>query len=155
MKASRRRVRCGVVEAYCCQTWPAISAAEELVLSVAGPEESFGVVGAGAGVGVEGAAEVVEAAWRLGAMIWDSGGRRCLGVWNWWWMVYREHRWRIWWRIGAKTVSWGTMAERRVVDASLELVITTVTWWSRSRFGSIGLSDNEDSTCLTVQWQIY
>lgn len=67
MKASRRSVRCGVVEAYCCQTWPAISAAEALVLRVAGPEESFGVVGAG--VGVEGAAEVVEAAWRLGAMI--------------------------------------------------------------------------------------
>lgn len=73
MKASRRSVRCGVVDAYCCQTWPAISAAEALVLRVAGPEESFGV--GGAGVGVEGAAEVVEAAWRLGAMIWDLGDR--------------------------------------------------------------------------------
>lgn len=38
------------------------------------------------------------------------------------------------------------MAEWRVlVDASLELVITVVTWWSRSRFGSIQLSDNEYS----------
>jgi hypothetical protein len=73
MKASRRSVRCGVVEAYCCQTWPAISAAEALVLRVAGPEESFGVVGAG--VGVEGVAEVVEAAWRLGAIIGDLGDR--------------------------------------------------------------------------------
>lgn len=32
-----------------------------------------------------------------------------------------------------------------LVDASLELVITVVTWWSRSRFGSIQLSDNEYS----------
>lgn len=67
MKASRRSVRCGVVDAYCCQTCWAISAAEALVFKAAGPEDSFGVVGAG--VGVEGAAEVVEAAWRLGAMI--------------------------------------------------------------------------------------
>lgn len=79
MKASRRSVRCGVVDAYCCQTWPAISAAEALVLRVVGPEESLGVVGAGAGVGVEGAAEVVEAAWRLGAMILGFGGSVMFG----------------------------------------------------------------------------
>lgn len=77
MKASKRSVRCGVVDAYCFQTWPAISAAEALALRVFGPEESLGVVsaGAGVGVGVEDAAEVVEAAWRLGAMIWDLGDR--------------------------------------------------------------------------------
>lgn len=79
MKASRRSVRCDVVDAYCCQTWPAISAAEALVLRVVGPEESLGVVGAGAGVGVEGAAEVVEAAWRLGAMILGFGGSVMFG----------------------------------------------------------------------------
>lgn len=79
MKASRRSVRCGVADAYCCQTWTAISAAEALVLRVVGPEESLGVVGAGAGVGVEGAAEVVEAAWRLGAMILGFGGSAMVG----------------------------------------------------------------------------
>lgn len=41
------------------------------------------------------------------------------------------------------------------VDASLELVITTVTWWSRSRFGSMQFSDNGYSICLMVQWQIH
>jgi len=67
MKASRRSVRCGVVDAYCCQTCWAISAADALVFRVGGPEErGFGVWV----VGVEVAAEVVEAAWRLGAMIW-------------------------------------------------------------------------------------
>lgn len=79
MKASRRSVRCGVVDAYCCQTWVAISAAEALVLRVVGPEESFGVVSAGVGVGVEDAAEVVEAAWRLGAMILGLDGSVVLG----------------------------------------------------------------------------
>lgn len=73
MKASRRRVRCGVDEAYCCQTCWAISAAEALVFKVAGPEESLGVR---AGVGVEDAAEVVEAAWRLGAMVLGVLGLR-------------------------------------------------------------------------------
>jgi hypothetical protein len=76
MKASRRRVRCGVVDAYCCQTWWAISAAEALVFRVAGPEESFGVR---AGAGAEGVAEVVEAAWRLGAMILVLEGLEVLG----------------------------------------------------------------------------
>jgi hypothetical protein len=68
MKASRRSVRCGVVDAYCCQTCWAISVAEALVFRVVGPEDrGFGV--GDVGVDVEVAAEVVEAAWRLGAMI--------------------------------------------------------------------------------------
>lgn len=66
MKASRSSVRWGVVDTYCCQTCWAISAAEAFVFKVAGPDESFGVAGV---VTAEGAAEVVEAAWRLGAMM--------------------------------------------------------------------------------------
>lgn len=66
MKASKRSIRCGVAQAYCCQTFWAISAAEAFVFKVVGPEESFGVVGV---VAAEGAAEVVEAACRLGAMV--------------------------------------------------------------------------------------
>jgi hypothetical protein len=70
MKASRRRVRCGVVVAYCCQTCWAISAAEALVFKVWGPEER----GLGVGdVDVVVAAEVVEAAWRLGAILGFKG----------------------------------------------------------------------------------
>lgn len=79
MKASRRSTRCGVVDAYCFQTCWAISVAEALALRVAGPEESFGVAGVGV-VTAEVVAEVVEAAWRFGAMLvcfW--GGGRC----NW------------------------------------------------------------------------
>ena len=46
MKASRRRVRCGVVATYCCQTWWAMSMTEELLVRVLGPEErEVGVVG--------------------------------------------------------------------------------------------------------------
>lgn len=73
MKASRRSVRCGVVVAYCCQTCWAISAAEAFVFRVAGPEERGFDVGV---VGVEGVAEVDEAAWRLGGMVLGFGGCR-------------------------------------------------------------------------------
>lgn len=70
MKASRRRVRCGVEETYCSHTSWTISTAEALALRVAGPEESIFEGGVGVlGVGDAGAAEAVEAACRLAGMV--------------------------------------------------------------------------------------
>ena len=62
MKASRSNVRCGVVAAYCSQTFWAIATADALVFKVGGPEDSVaGETGT--------AAEVVEAACRLAGMM--------------------------------------------------------------------------------------
>lgn len=68
MKASRSKMRWGVVVIYCCQTWMAISAIDEFDFKVGGPEDRVDVV-EGAGVG----AEVVEAACRLGGIVSGFG----------------------------------------------------------------------------------